>query len=240
MPNVAITARTRKILWSRAGNGCARCEATLVHTPEAAGDPHAIVGRECHIVARAPSGPRGAAWSRLDLDGYENLILLCANCHAVVDGAPERFPPEELKRLKAAHEETIARRSIQGLPEIKLHGRERPLKLRLVHSGDALLSLIAPAFSIAYAHSASLSPSQRELVGDFQQTCHDWGEAYDDIGPKMRLEAGGHLQDMLDALRGDALVAYAGARTLTLTGGDHSFPWPEVVVRVVHERDARG
>lgn len=56
---VAITNHTRKILWSLSGNACARCGTSLVRAPDAVGDVHAIVGRECHIVAQAPGGPRG-------------------------------------------------------------------------------------------------------------------------------------------------------------------------------------
>ncbi|HEV2997484.1 MAG TPA: hypothetical protein VGX16_00130, partial [Solirubrobacteraceae bacterium] len=100
MDAVAISSHTRKILWSFSGNACAHCDTQLVMTPSAADDRHAIIGRECHIVAQAPSGPRGMDGSRQDLDGYDNLILLCANCHAHVDGQPARFPPEKLCELK--------------------------------------------------------------------------------------------------------------------------------------------
>jgi hypothetical protein len=105
---VAISDPTRKVLWSLAGNACALCDVSLVYAPEAVGDTHAIVGRECHIVARAQRGPRGDAGPREQIDAYDNLILLCANCHAVVDGQTERFPPHELRRLKREHEQHVA------------------------------------------------------------------------------------------------------------------------------------
>jgi len=54
------------------------------------------------------------------------------------------------------------------------------------------------------------------------------------------LEAGQQLQDQLDALREQALAVYAATRHLTLTGGvGHDAPWPEGVVKIVHEREAR-
>lgn len=43
----------------------------------------------------------------------------------------------------------------------------------------------------------------------------------------------------LRALREEALVVYAATRHLTLTGGSHEVSWPEAVVKVVHEREAR-
>jgi hypothetical protein len=210
--------------------------------PRGSGRSHAIVGQECHIVAQSPSGPRGETESREALDGPANLILLCANCHAVVDAQPEQFPPEELRRIKRTHEEQVAKRNVQ-LPDfsnISLRGRDRPVCLELVRSGDTLLTLLGPAFSWSYGKPDDLSESQREQLGDFLQACHDWSEAYGEIGPKDHLEAGQQLQDQLDALREQALVVYAATRHLTLTGGvGKDAPWPDAVVKIVHEREAR-
>jgi HNH endonuclease len=237
---VSISTHARKVLWSLSANACARCHATLVRAPEATGDPHAVVGQECHIVAQAPSGPRGEKDSREDIDDYANLILLCANCHAVVDAQPEHFPPEELRRIKRTHEEQVAQRAGQSIPDISLRGRDRPLNLELVCSGDALLALLGPSFSWSYGIPDDLSELQRELLGDFLQACQDWSEAYGEIGPKDHLEAGRALQDRLDALREQELVVYAATRRLTLTdGASREVPWPEVVVKIIHEREVR-
>ncbi len=140
MGDMAISLHTRKILWSFSGNACALCGTQLVMTPATADDRHAIVGRECHIVAQARSGPRGMSGSRQDLDGYENLILLCANCYAVVDGQPARFPPEKLRELKGAHEQRVCSRwAIPSMPDIAWRGRDQPFQFEPALSGDALL-----------------------------------------------------------------------------------------------------
>jgi hypothetical protein len=102
-----------------------------------------------------------------------------------------------------------------------------------------LLALLGPSFSWSYGVPDDLSKPQRELLGDFLQACQDGSEAYGEVGPKYNLEAGQEIQDRLDALREEALVVYAAARRLTLTGGvDCEAPWPEVVVKVVHEHEA--
>lgn len=168
MPRMTISAHTRKVLWSLSANSCARCSASLVHTPDAAGDPHAVVGQECHIVARAPGGPRGLE-NVDEIDGHSNLILLCANCHAIVDAQPTAFPPEELRRIKRMHEEQVAKRNKIPIPNVSLRGRGQPLSLALMQSGDRLLSLLGPALSWTYGTPDCLSPSQREVVGDFLQ-----------------------------------------------------------------------
>jgi hypothetical protein len=162
---VALSSHDRKILWSLSGNACAHCRAQLVEAPAAAGDLHAIIGRECHIVARAPLGPRGSSGSRQDLDGYDNLILLCANCHAVVDGQPDRFTPEELRRIKSDHEQRIRSQRAPSILDISLRGRDEPIQLQPIASGDALLRLLGPSYSWVHDYPDGLWPTQRELVG---------------------------------------------------------------------------
>jgi hypothetical protein len=235
---MSITAHTRKVLWGLAGNACARCGIALVRTPEAVGDPHAIVGQECHITAQAPSGPRGQLGERDDLDGYANLILLCANCHAVVDAQAEQFPPETLRQIKQDHEQSIAARGAPSMPELTIRGRDKPVRLELIESGDRLLDICAHAFSWTYEKPECLSSSQRELVGDLLQSCRDWGEIYDEIGPKGHFDAGGMVHDQLTGLRDEGLVVYAARRPLTLNVADSSSPWPEAVVKIVYEREA--
>jgi hypothetical protein len=242
MVGVAISDRNRKILWSLSGNACARCQAQLVEAPAATGDPHAIVGRECHIVAQAPLGPRGSSGSRNDLDGYDNLILLCANCHAVVDGQPDRFTPEELRRIKSAHEQSVRSQRVPSMLDVSLRGRDEPVLLEPIASGDALLRLLGSSDSSVHDYPDGLSATQRELVGDFLQSCQDWSEAYDDIGPKGQLEGGQHLQEHINSLLVDEnLAVFAAKRRLTLAGNGRELPWFETIVKIidVHEAGAQ-
>jgi hypothetical protein len=236
---VAISAHTRKILWSLSGNACARCAARLVEGAAAAGDPHAIVGRECHIVARAPLGPRGTSGSRDDLDGYDNLILLCANCHAIVDGQPQEFPPDELQRLKKTHEQSVRVMGDPSMLDISLRGRDAPIQLEPILSGDVLLSLVGPAASWVHDYPDGLSETQRELVGDFLESCRDWSEAYDDIGPKGQLDGGQRLQEHINSLLVDEeLAVFAGTRQLVFVGNGKEVPWREAMIRIVDVRGA--
>jgi hypothetical protein len=64
-----------------------------------------LVGEGCHIVAEEKNGPRGASSLSLeDRNRYPNLILLCRNHHAVIDGDVDAWPIERLHQLKADHE----------------------------------------------------------------------------------------------------------------------------------------
>lgn len=239
---MAISQHTRKALWALSNNRCARCEAILVRAPEADGDVHAIVGQECHIVARSLAGPRGEAEPRGDLDGIDNLILLCANCHVVVDAQPERWTPKALRALKRDHGQKAADAPAAPSPfSIKLLGRDKPLALQRLRTGDDLLALLDGALSRVHDTPSGMSAIQREKVGAFLDNAFDWAEALDVMGPSAELEAGAQLQGELDDLAFEGMLVYGTIRKLVLRAADENVetPWPEAVIRVVHEHEAR-
>jgi 5-methylcytosine-specific restriction endonuclease McrA len=240
---VAITAHTRKVLWALSNNQCARCEETLVRAPEADGDVHAIVGQECHIVARSLAGPRGEAEPRGDVDGIDNLILLCANCHAVVDGQAEKWPPDTLRALKRDHEQKVSRATAKpSTPfSFEIRGREKPITINRITTGDEFLSLIGRGYSRMHETPDGMTSIQRERVGAFLDNAFDWAEALDVMGASAELEAGAQLQEELDDLAVEGILVYGALRVLTCrtAGEETDTPWPEAAIRVVHEHEAR-
>ncbi len=93
---MAITVKTRKILWARSGNRCALCRHELVMS-ETAADDDAVIGDECHIVSAKPNGPRSS--KKLSADEYDkpaNLLLLCKVHHKQVDDQENTFTIERL------------------------------------------------------------------------------------------------------------------------------------------------
>lgn len=66
------------------------------------------VAEMAHIFAASDDGPRGnAELSDEDRGAYENLILLCANCHAMIDKAPNEFPDVVIRRWKRERVERL-------------------------------------------------------------------------------------------------------------------------------------
>jgi hypothetical protein len=92
-------------------------------------DPIVVIGEIAHVAAIQDGGPRAApdmgAGQRND---YSNLILLCRNCHAVIDGQPGSHSVERLKALKSAHELWVRRslpergRALTGWTALSLQG----------------------------------------------------------------------------------------------------------------------
>lgn len=111
----AYSDRTLKILWGRAAGRCAvpDCRVELL-IEETDFDPVVVIGDIAHIAAASDRGPRADAdLSTKGRDEYENLILLCRNCHARIDGQTHASPVAWIKQMKAAHEAWVR----DALPE---------------------------------------------------------------------------------------------------------------------------
>lgn len=105
---MAITDKTRKLLWGPSGSRCAFCRSELIMdaTPQ---DDESVVGDECHIVSGKPNGPRYDPEFPVDqIDSYANLILLCRVHHKMIDDQSETFTEDILRQLKANHEKWVA------------------------------------------------------------------------------------------------------------------------------------
>jgi len=102
------TQATIRKLFALSGNLCAfaGCNQHVV-------DPETgvILGEICHIHAKSAGGPRYAPQqSEKERNGYDNLILLCATHHKLVDTRPDKFPAEDLKGMKQVLEDNFGRK----------------------------------------------------------------------------------------------------------------------------------
>lgn len=104
---MAISERTRKLLWGRSGNRCAICRNKLVveATPS---DDESIVGDECHIISGQAGGPRyDATFPKPEIDSYPNLILLCKVHHKMIDDQTQTYTRDYIRQTKEKHEQWV-------------------------------------------------------------------------------------------------------------------------------------
>src|ERR1041384_1801325 len=105
-----ISDRVRILLCVRAGG---RCEFDgcnkylfrhhLTHAEE-------NFSQMAHIVAFKLDGPRGRSGKRpKDINSVDNLMLLCPECHHLIDNRPGEYSRETLEKYKRSHEERIYR-----------------------------------------------------------------------------------------------------------------------------------
>jgi hypothetical protein len=214
--SVGISNETRKRLWGKSGNRCVICRHELIRR-DAGSEPGALVGQEAHIVARSPGGARYASLPVKDRDGYDNLILLCANDHREVDTQPGRYTVERLRAMKREHELWVANRLDHAPPydsgEALAH---------VMFTGDQVWDVVHGSLGYQYALPEDLTDDQADIVDSTVQQLIEWGEISEDVAlqglPKVR-EAKRSMQDRIDELASAGFLLLGGARVGPLAGG---------------------
>lgn len=107
---MAISASVQRLLLARSGGFCANpaCRANLF--PDIPGGRVATIRQLAHIIAQSPRGPRGDdPLPVTERDVYDNIVLLCANCHELVDkmSLSETYDAELLREWKQEQERRI-------------------------------------------------------------------------------------------------------------------------------------
>lgn len=108
-----IAPKVEHELWARAAgrcqfNGCNRLVYKSPVTQESVN-----ISEKAHIYSFSENGPRGRgplAPSNASLNNIANLMLVCHDCHKVIDKEKDggRYPAELLLRWKSEHEKRIA------------------------------------------------------------------------------------------------------------------------------------
>ncbi len=105
---MSISSKTKKLLLARSGGFCQNpeCNRDLFHYFN--DGTISNIEELAHIIAKKESGPRGNETLPLEQrDEYDNIILLCPDCHTIIDKNPEKYPIEVLKKWKIEHENKI-------------------------------------------------------------------------------------------------------------------------------------
>lgn len=224
---VAITSETRKRLWGRSGNRCALCRQELVRHDEE-GVPGALVGEEAHMIARSPGGPRYEPMEPEARDGYDNLILLCANDHTEVDAQPSRYTVSWLRALKHRHELWVRGR---------LHTQtidEGPTLTLVMRSGEDLWPLIRHALGWSLGMPEGLTTDEEDHIDGVLQTITDWCDISTDVefqGLRSIREAKRSITMEINSLTEAGFVLLGGERQAAFGGG--AVVGPVVVLEVV-------
>jgi hypothetical protein len=233
-----ITNKTRKILWIRAGGRCSICREQLATDPTDDDDP-SVFGEECHIVAQSPGGPRASEID--DIDGPDNLILLCRKHHKQVDDQWSHFTVERLKQIKADHEQREAEREKhQPMRLIPDPTRPTPNVLKLCLTGQALWEAFEGSMSFYPSSPEGLNDEQGEAVDALFDDLSDWIHVASELSYRERRQAGKSIGEHIRALAGIGLFVGARARYMLLTGGvyDDSSSWRTCDIQVQRVAEA--
>ncbi len=140
---VNIPEPTKRHLFAASAGYCGNpdCHAPLF--PEDDRDIH--FGELAHIIAASTNGPRDVSSTILNGVGrsrFANILLLCANCHTVVDKDDEAYPFELLTTWKRDHQDTIT--AAFSITRFELRSDARLTFLPLVDKNKAFYTLHGP------------------------------------------------------------------------------------------------
>ena len=109
---MAISDADSKLLWGRAAGLCSNPDCRKDLTAVLEEQRSYNIGEMAHVIAKSKNGPRGVANGGDDT--YENLILLCPNCHKHIDKSPiGHYKSEQLFDWKKKHEQNIRSRGTE-------------------------------------------------------------------------------------------------------------------------------
>lgn len=100
MARIEPKPSTIKKLFALSGNQCTfeGCSNSLI-------DNSTILGEICHIEAAEEGGPRYNKDSNDEQRrSYDNLILMCPNCHKIIDSDADKYTAQKLSDWKKGHE----------------------------------------------------------------------------------------------------------------------------------------
>jgi len=236
---MAISDKTRKVLWGRSGNRCALCKRQLVVDASAA-DPESVVGEECHIVSAKPYGPRfDPAFPAGRHDEETNLVLLCAVHHKQVDDQTGLYTREKLLGMKQEHEAWVTA-ALDPAPKFSVRYRRREknelLFAKRISTGRELLAVVAGACEGSFEHPELETVNEMEEVSAFIQEAQDAGEMFDCMEAGDRVRAAFELtQRIRDLEAGGFLIFGVRVDDLIEVSNNPPAPWPVALVHVVRD-----
>jgi hypothetical protein len=120
-----VPEKEARFVYLLSGGVCAfpGCNRHLIEPGNSADDP-TYLGEIAHIIADSRQGPRGISpLTDEERDRQDNLILLCRDCHKIIDSQPHTYSVSALGQMKADHEGRIRRataaRAIEPRPSYK-------------------------------------------------------------------------------------------------------------------------
>jgi HNH endonuclease len=235
---MAITDKTRKILWGRSGNRCAICRRELVIDATPA-DDESVVGEECHIISGRGQGPRydgGVPEGRID--DADNLVLLCRVHHKMVDDQCETYTAGLLRNLKLNHEKWVSSSLAEQtqVPPVRIRRIKEnvPPFLSRVLSGQEIMNIAGGSFGYLFDHEEPVSAAEAEMIATFLQEIQDWAGLWDEIEAGGRVKASFGLTERLRQLEEAGLWLFGAREVRRLEGGTQPpSPWPVAILKVV-------
>lgn len=107
------------------------------------------IAEMAHVFAAIDGGPRtNRALSEVERGYFENLVMLCANCHTIVDKAPDAFPDSTMLKWKREHANKL--QALFGAVDFGDRTRARQAIEPILSENHAIFKLYGPHIEAAY------------------------------------------------------------------------------------------
>lgn len=139
----SIPAETKLRLFAASGGHCQRPECLVTLYPmELNGVKH--IAEMAHVIPHGEAGPRKEERPEADFDpdSFDNLILLCPNCHTIIDKNPDAYPRTMLLTWKREHLANLA--ASQGIIEYQSREEVRTAIAERMAENKAIWDKFAP------------------------------------------------------------------------------------------------
>jgi len=237
---MAISNKTRKILWGRAGNRCATCKHVLVVNSTAKND-ESVIGEECHIVSGQTDGPRyDPTFPEERLDSYENLMLLCRIHHKMIDDQAETYTANILRQMKSNHENWVEE-NLNPSPKLSpiriMRTKEKiPAFLNRLTTGKEALNIVDGCCASSMDHDELETQEEVDLIGAFLENLRDCGDLGPDFDPSDHVRIGFGLTQILRELEDAGFYVFGAREIQRIEGGEYGpSAWPVAIIRVLRK-----
>jgi len=214
---MSITDKTRKILWAHSGNRCLLCKTELAQKTDD-NSINVIIGEECHIISASKNGPRGNVEYDKDHDGYENLMLLCANHHKEVDELTDKYTVTVLHLVKGLHEQwvkTTLERDVTTFANDQLNVKSLPR----VKTGQQALEIVRGAHMFDFNHDELKTEEEASLVGGLLEELKDTGDILGDMSFEDVAKFGIYISKQLEEMHAKGFCLFGLKRRLRMKFG---------------------
>ena len=217
--SMKVRIPVQRVLFARSGGRCAKCRTAVTQDDATSVTPIAI-GIVAHIAGKKPESARYDKKMTIDeRRSYNNLIILCSNCHTLVDKQVKFYSVKKLHKMKEDHEKWVTRTLKENIPNITFIELESVIKYLVSGQdvSDTSYRLIPPGEKISKNGLSSITEGMIKMGLSRVKEVEQYINSHPDLQFGQQLKTGflnEYMNQRNDGLVGDdlfiSLVQFAG------------------------------
>ena len=159
---IAPSPTTKLRLFSDSGGFCQNPEC-LTELFKDIDDETIHIAEMAHVISAADDGPRAnKTLTPEERAEYKNLILLCPNCHTVIDKADKKYPEALVMKWKSTHRKKI--QAVFGIVKLATRSKARQILEPLLRENFKIFTTYGPLTDERYNPESSMPVKWRAKI----------------------------------------------------------------------------